>query len=211
MDKASHLEKIIKNIGKATALSRGILSKFTNDEIAGCQDSELKIVHDLCKKIDSAETPAEKNPFMEQLVFLRGVRGAVMVRDIAALIEQEGGPEYLDPWRLSVLMFSMGVSAGDAENLKLRGLPEYRAMIHSVRSSEIVGERRYAEYREDYEQALQEAEEYWSAGGTDLHNVLVKRLGKKYNLNANGLKKQLAPMARKYDRCFGDKGVKKIA
>ncbi len=98
--------------------------------------------------------------------------------------------------------FSLECLLGAHENLQ--------DFFHKHRCAAALDER-YFEDREDYRLALEEARQYWDEGGSDLHHVLAKRLAGRHNVPLGPLKKRLAPIARAYGRCFGDKGAKKTS
>lgn len=67
--------------------------------------------------------------------------------------------------------------------------------------------------RELYKQAKIEADEYWKGGGKKFHHELAKDLAIKYfgrsDDRAPSMKKKLIPIAEKYSKVSGKKGVKK--
>lgn len=163
----------------------------------------------LIEKLKAAKDDKEKKEFLEDCIIGEAFYHAVMIQDLLGAIDQIGGTERLgsfDPWWVALMMYKIGFAHAELHNHDLRSQPTYRAMIHARWVPEI----RYADDRDGYALAIEEAEKYWQNGGTELHHVVAKRLWEDYLVNENGLKKRLAPIARKYGRCFGEKGSRKI-
>ncbi|MGV8073822.1 MAG: hypothetical protein AB2L11_04600 [Syntrophobacteraceae bacterium] len=142
----------------------------------------MALLDELLREVESSETPKEKKLALEKRLVAERLRAAVMIRDITAPLDRLGGTENMDPWNLSEGMYRLGFAHATLYNLSLRLRPDYQAMIHARRTSATIVETRYTEDRNDYEPAIQESEEYWKNGGTDLHPVIAQRLAKKFRV-----------------------------
>lgn len=180
--------------------AKQFLRKLTEAEIEAYRTVP---VEDLIGNM-GGDSKAQKEA-MEGLMMKDAVMSALTIKTIASRIMSQG----YDDRDLPFDMYHLGFACRGLKEIGIRTLPAYKQFIHSTLSAEIIEERRYKEYREDYEQAIEEAKQYWENGGPDLHDDVAMRLSKKYYLNHNGLKKRLAPIAREYGRCFGLKGITK--
>lgn len=200
-------QRVIEFIELARVESDRYLSNYSPEEIETFRG--MGLLDETLEKLKSSQTDRDKKRALESRIVAEGLRCAVMIREIIAGLDRIGGPEQMNPWNISEAMYRIGFAHATLHNLSLRLHPDYQSMIHGVKAAEIIGETRYREDREYCSVAIETAEQYWKEGGQDLHHVMAKRLAKQYLLNENSLKKRLAPIARKYGRCFGEKGITK--
>jgi hypothetical protein len=118
---------------------------------------------------------------------------------------------------ITLTMFLLGCEFGASNsfyrNVRTRVL--YLDHFHKVQSK-LFKNKGLEPIRKEIDQALKLAETKWEKGDDCFHHEMAEYLinkkdssGKKMfpSLTYNILKRELKPLARKYGRCFGDKGV----
>ena len=67
----------------------------------------------------------------------------------------------------------------------------------------------WEEHDKAIDEALREADQKWASGDKSLHNQMANHLARKFGLKRSVLLRRVKDVARKYNRVFGIKGIKK--
>ncbi len=126
-----------------------------------------------------------------------------------SLLEQQKYNPGLTPltvWHTPITAHCMSQATEKFEQISR--LDDNLKLMHSCRATEIA-DAQHQPMRNGYAAAIAEADALWKGGDKRLHNELATLLAKKHFVSRNSLKEKLAPIARRYGRCLGVKGVRK--
>ncbi|MHC1744978.1 MAG: hypothetical protein AB9873_18395 [Syntrophobacteraceae bacterium] len=115
-----------------------------------------------------------------------------------------------DSHMMVCLLFDFGEEYGRMISCHPDRVAAERIAHQSAFASKAVCDARWSLRNTALRDALAEAEKRWEDGDDCFHHEMAEFLSKKYSaLSRKVLKRELKPIARRYDRLFGIKGVKK--
>ncbi len=179
------------------------------------EDSAIEAYERLIKKHAEIEanaqsmTKAERGKYILSKVEVMYAGSVVLTND---LLRRRFKEPSTNPSNFLAHIYSLGSASGILTTLS----KDYDDLLKKAHISIKNSEARSAGHavdRELYKQAEKEADEYWKGGGKKFHHEMAKDLANKYfgksDDRAPSMKKKLIPIAEKYGKVFGKKGVKK--
>jgi hypothetical protein len=190
------LMKIKENEAEIEELKR----ELGIDEIDFGSDNAVKFQKLVLDKIESAEDFDQYKKYNVLFTALWTTATSLNI-EIDKIINHEE----------AVRMYCLGRTHGSLESVvpDLMPVSLYEKYFHSLKMKSLIQER-WNKRDEELTEALGIADKKWENGDPALHTEMAKFLEPKFpNLSYDVLKKRLRPIAKKYNRLFGVKGVKK--
>jgi hypothetical protein len=211
-------EMLLRWKDKLSLFSRGELkagpetvSSLENvDDLEVSLEAEIdKLEDSFVREIDEASTNKREATRKKQL-FQRLMIALNMEKVISCLRLMET-PRFEGMSQAYTLGFLDAVfTLLDSEDLANKYYGRLKDLFHSQKSSESVRNERWLKRDAIMRQALQDAERLWAKGESMLHNQMAEYLARGYpKLSKRSIQEHLKPIAKKYGRLRGVKGVRK--